>query len=167
MSHESLYSLNLKLLSSNENLYIEKINNGNSKKDSGFDLFVPENIIIPAGKIVLINMKVKCAVSKKVWNNEYQKWKLDVPSPYYLYARSSVSKRGIMLVNSVGVIDSGYRGPLMAAFYNSTDNDVIIPSGDRLVQICMPDLSYDFSVSLVDNLDETERGEGGLGSSGK
>ena len=102
MSHESLYSLNLKLLSSNENLYIEKINNGNSKKDSGFDLFVPENIIIPAGKIVLINMKVKCAVSKKVWNNEYQKWKLDVPSPYYLYARSSVSKRGIMLVNSVG-----------------------------------------------------------------
>ena len=72
-----------------------------------------------------------------------------------------------MLVNSVGVIDSGYRGPLMAAFYNSTDNDVIIPSGDRLVQICMPDLSYDFSVSLVDNLDETERGEGGLGSSGK
>ena len=167
MSHESLYSLNLKLLSSNENLYIEKINNGNSKKDSGFDLFVPENIIIPAGKIVLINMKVKCAVSKKVWNNEYQKWKLDVPSPYYLYARSSVSKRGIMLVNSVGVIDSGYRGPLMAAFYNSTDNDVIIPSGDRLVQICMPDLSYDFSVSLVDNLDETERGEGGLGSTGK
>jgi len=167
MSHEALYSLKLKLLSSNENLYIEKINNGNSKNDSGFDLFVPENIIIPAGKIVLINMKVKCAVSKKVWNNEYQKWKLDVPSPYYLYARSSVSKRGIMLVNSVGVIDSGYRGPLMAAFYNSTDNDVIIPSGDRLVQICMPDLSYDFSVSLVDNLDETERGEGGLGSTGK
>ena len=167
MSHSSMYSLNLKVLSSNENLYVEKINNGNLKNDSGFDLFVPETVIIPAGRIVLIDMKVKCAVSKKVWDNEYHRWKLNVPSAYYLYARSSVSKRGIILVNSVGIIDSGYRGPLMAAFYNTTDNDVIIPEGDRIVQICMPDLSYDFNVSLVDSLNDTERGEGGLGSTGK
>ena len=166
MSNTPLYSLNLQLLSDNQNLYFEKINNSNSKKDSGFDLFVPESVVIPAGQILLINMKVKCSVSKKVWDNEFQRWKLGVPSPYYLYARSSVSKRGIMLVNSVGIIDSGYRGPLMAAFYNTTDNDVVIPEGDRIVQICMPDLSYDFGVSVVDSLDDTERGEGGLGSTG-
>ena len=88
-------------------------------------------------------------------------------SPYYLYARSSVSKRGIILVNSVGIIDSGYRGPLMAAFYNTKKEPVTIESGDRIVQICMPDLSYNFNVTLVDSLDETERGEGGLGSTGE
>ena len=55
----------------------------------------------------------------------------------------------------------------MAAFYNTTDNDVIISEGDRIVQICMPDLSYDFSVNVVDSLDETERGEGGMGSTGE
>lgn len=164
----STYSINLKVLSNNKNLYVEKINNLNlnSKNDSGFDLFVPETVTIPAGRVLLIDMKVKCSVSKKAWDNEYQRWKLGVASPYYLYARSSVSKRGIILANSVGIIDSGYRGPLMAAFYNTTDNDVTIPEGDRIVQICMPDLSYDFNVNVVDSLDETERGEGGLGSTG-
>lgn len=101
-------------------------------------------------------MGVKCAVTK---NTE--------PSPYYLYARSSVSKRGIILANSVGIIDSGYRGFLMAAFYNTKKEPVTIESGDRIVQICMPDLSYDFNVQLVESLDHTERGEGGLGSTGK
>jgi dUTP pyrophosphatase len=135
---------------------ISKLENPDNKKnDSGFDLYVPQSVTIEPGEIKLINMGVKCAVTK---NTE--------PSPYYLYARSSVSKRGIILANSVGIIDSGYRGPLMAAFYNTTDNDVIIPEGDRIVQICMPDLSYDFGVSVVDSLDETERGEGGLGSTG-
>ena len=55
----------------------------------------------------------------------------------------------------------------MAAFYNTTKESVTIQSGDRIVQICMPDLSYHFNVTLVDSLDETERGEGGLGSTGE
>ena len=153
--HETSYNVNIQLLTNNQKLYQTKIDKGNSKKDSGFDLFVPNHILIPAGKIVLIDMKVKCAVYR---NNK--------TSPYYLYARSSVSNRGIMLVNSVGIIDSGYRGSLMAAFYNTTNKDVKIPEGERIVQICMPNLSYDFKVNLVDSLDETERGEGGLGSTG-
>ena len=150
------YSINLQLLENNKNLYINSIERGNSKNDSGFDLYVPNTIVIPPGEIKLINMGVKCAVTK---NTE--------PSPYYLYARSSVSKRGIILVNSVGIIDSGYRGPLMAAFYNTKKEPVTIESGDRIVQICMPDLSYNFNVELVECLDDTERGEGGLGSTGK
>ena len=150
------YTINLQLLEDNKNLYINSIAKGNSKNDSGFDLYVPQSITIEAGEIKLINMGVKCAVTK---NTE--------PSPYYLYARSSVSKRGIILVNSVGIIDSGYRGPLMAAFYNTKKEPVTIQSGDRIVQICMPDLSYSFNVQLVDSLDHTERGEGGLGSTGK
>ena len=72
-----------------------------------------------------------------------------------------------MLVNSVGIIDSGYRGNLMAAFYNTKKESVIINEGDRLVQICLPALSPEFEVQLVDKLDKTTRGEGGLGSTGK
>ena len=139
---------------------IKKLENPDNKKnDSGFDLYVPQSVTIEPGEIKLINMGVKCAVTK---NTE--------PSPYYLYARSSVSKRGIILANSVGIIDSGYRGFLMAAFYNTKKKPVTINSGDRIVQICMPDLSYDFNVQLLEHpqdLDATERGEGGLGSTGK
>ena len=138
------YTINLQLLENNKNLYDNSIAKGNSKKDSGFDLYVPQSVTIEAGEIKLINMGVKCAVTK---NTE--------PSPYYLYARSSVSKRGIILVNSVGIIDSGYRGPLLAAFYNTKKEPVTIESGDRIVQICMPDLSYDFNVQIVESLDHS------------
>ena len=72
-----------------------------------------------------------------------------------------------MLVNSVGVIDSGYRGNLMAAFYNTKKEAVTINAGDRIVQICLPNLSPKFIVECVEELEETERGEGGLGSTGK
>lgn len=168
------YTLNLQLLSNNINLYTDKINKGNTKKDSGFDLFVPETVTIQPGEIQLINMGVKCAVTKHIkkiaisqLDNNIGSGEFIESSPYYLYPRSSVSKRGIILVNSVGIIDSGYRGPLMAAFYNTTKESVTIQSGDRIVQICMPDLSYHFNVTLVDSLDETERGEGGLGSTGE
>ena len=170
----SFYTIKLQLLNSNINLYTEKIKKGNTKKDSGFDLFVPQEVTIQPGEIKLINMGVKCAVTKhtkKIANsqsdNNIGSGEFTESSPYYLYARSSVSKRGIILVNSVGIIDSGYRGPLMAAFYNTKKEPVTIELGDRIVQICMPDLSYHFNVALVDSLDETERGEGGLGSTGE
>jgi len=161
------YSINLQILEGNIKLYDKAISKGNSKNDSGFDLHVPKTVVIPPGGIKLIDMGVKCAVSKKEWNHTYQLWTVSVPSPYYLYARSSVSKLGIILANSVGIIDSGYRGSLMAAFYNTSEEPVKIMEGDRIVQICMPDLSYNFTINCVNDLDKTERGEGGLGSTGK
>tara|TARA_B100000900_G_scaffold338987_1_gene301311 strand:- start:238 stop:729 length:492 start_codon:yes stop_codon:yes gene_type:complete len=139
------------------NLYKQKISEGNLKKDSGFDLFCPEDVEIQAGEIKLIDMKVKCAVYK---NSE--------PSAYYMYSRSSTPiKYGLILGNSVGIIDSGYRGNLMASFYNTKKQEVKISAGTRLVQICMPDLSYDFDVDIVDSLNTTARGEGGFGSTGE
>ena len=56
---------------------------------------------------------------------------------------------------------------LMAAFFNTTDNPVKIHKGDRITQICMPELDYDFSVELTNGLKETERGSGGIGSTGR
>lgn len=127
--------------------------------DSGFDLFVTEDIVIPAGEIKMINMQVKCAV--------YGNYKGSVvPLPYYLYPRSSVIKRGIMMANSVGIIDSGYRGPLMAGFYNTRSEDVEINAGERIVQICLSDISPYYNVTLTDEIEKTERDEGGIGSTG-
>ena len=138
----------------------------NKHPDSGFDLFVPETVTIEARKIKLIDMKVSCSVSKVLMKNTNEA-KMTEPSPYYMYARSSVSKRGIMLANSVGIIDSGYRGTLMAAFFNTTDNPVTIGKGDRVVQLCMPGLDYNFTVEVANSLELTERGAGGIGSTGR
>ena len=127
--------------------------------DSGFDLFVPKDVVIPPGEVKVINMQVKCAV--------YGRYKgAMVPLPYYLYPRSSVSKRGIILANSVGVIDCGYRGSLMAGFFNTKREEVTIKAGERIVQICMSDLCPYYNVSLTDNIESTDRNEGGLGSTG-
>ena len=148
----------------------------NLYNDSGFDLYTPvpltdvekADYTIPPGKIHIINLRVKCAVSEL--KSEYASYfgvrELEVPSPYFIYPRSSISKRGLMLANSVGIIDCGYRGNLMAALYNTTDEPITLKPGDRLLQICLPTLSNYFVAHVVDSLDETERGEAGLGSTG-
>ena len=112
-------------------------------------------------------MKVSCSVSKVIKSATMGSVHQYEPSAYYMYARSSVSKRGIMLANSVGIIDSGYRGTLKAAFFNTTDNPVTIGKGDRVVQVCMPGLDYNFTVEVANSLEETERGAGGIGSTGR
>ena len=96
------------------------------------------------------------------------------PVGYYLYPRSSTgTKTPLRLSNSVGIIDSGYRGNIIAAFDNrdsSNDGDFKVEKGSRVVQICPPELSYPVLVEIVDNesdLGTTNRGEGGFGSTGK
>tara|TARA_X000000950_G_scaffold218082_1_gene262430 strand:+ start:253 stop:879 length:627 start_codon:yes stop_codon:yes gene_type:complete len=147
----------------------------NRHKDSGFDIFTPgesgggQPIKIEAGETKLVGLGIKCALYEiNPTPREFQTSMAPVyvPRPYYLYPRSSISKRGLMLANSVGIIDSGYRGELKAAFHNTSSEAVIINPGDRLVQICMPNLSTDYVARMVDKLDETKRGEGGIGSTG-
>ena len=83
-----------------------------------------------------------------------------------IYARSGMAcKRGLAPANKVGVIDSDYRGEIMVALYNHSDEAVTVSKGERIAQlVIMPvDLcEYGFS----DELDKTERGEGGFGSTG-
>lgn len=100
---------------------------------------------------------------------------------YYLYPRSSISKTRMRIANSVGIIDSGYRGDIIAAVdtigvFGSTDiwhiwKETLAPikKYDRYFQICSPDLSP-FMVYIVDNERElgkpTTRGAGCFGSTG-
>ncbi len=124
--------------------------------DSGFDLYAPEETVLEPGKPVLFNYQIKCAMYEK-----------DVPQAYYLYARSSIYKFGLRLANSVGIIDRGYRGNIGAVFDVLPDVKPI-EKHQRLTQICHPRLEP-FLVHVVDDLDKlgnTERGEGGFGSTG-
>ena len=74
-----------------------------SGEDSGFDLFNPCKVdLIETTKV---NFNVKCAMMEE--NNSL---------PFYLYMRSSLSKTNILLANSVGIIDKGYRGDICAYF---------------------------------------------------
>lgn len=82
-----------------------------------------------------------------------------------LFARSGLGSEGLTLANSVGVIDSGYRGPVRAPLINLGKRPVTIHEGDRVCQMVIveyvaPEWVRDYS------LGESERGEGGFGSSG-
>ena len=81
--------------------------------------------------------------------------------------RSSIgAKTPMRLSNSVGLIDSGYRGELGVLYDNIDVNDVTIHKGDRIAQLLiMP--SYRFQAKVVDILADSDRGEGGFGASGK
>ena len=83
-----------------------------------------------------------------------------------LVPRSSISKTPLRMANSIGIIDAGYRGEIMAAVDNISDEDYMISPGDRLFQLVHPTL-YPIHASVESNLSDTERGEGGFGSTGK
>ena len=123
--------------------------------DSGLDLFFPEDINLNPHETKIINLQIKCEAWKNSKNSESYS--------YYLYPRSSISKTPLRMSNSVGIIDSGYRGNLMVAVDNTSDIVYMIKKGQRLFQICSPNLSP-VTFSLVDTLSETSRGEGGFGS---
>jgi len=83
-----------------------------------------------------------------------------------MYPRSSISKTPLRLANSVGIIDSGYRGELQAPVDNFSCQKYIVEEGQRLFQICSGDLTPFFNIKIVDSLDQTDRGAGGFGSTG-
>ena len=81
--------------------------------------------------------------------------------------RSSMgTKTPLRLSNSIGLIDSGYRGELGILYDNTSDKDYTITAGDRIAQLLvMP--SYRFKANVVDTLEDSDRGETGFGDSGK
>jgi dUTPase len=189
-----------------KNMYyaaVERHNNNllnNKFMDAGFDLFLPENEDpneidqweetirffgtgwnnrIPVNKV---DFKLNCSAKMycdtgKIFN-----------TGFYMYPRSSLSKTKLRLANSVGIIDSGYRGNLIGMFdvvnmddeaqtqsishqkkEEYKDYDFCAKVNDRLVQICAPGL-VPIYVEIVNSIDElgseTERGVGGFGSTG-
>ena len=127
--------------------------------DSGLDLFVVEDIVIPGGsRSNEIDLKISCEAFLSSEN-------MDANISYYLYPRSSTSKTPIRLSNSIGIIDAGYRGNIKAFVDNIDQEDYLIEGGSRLFQICSAVL-HPITMNIVNSLSETSRGGGGFGSTG-
>jgi dUTP pyrophosphatase len=123
--------------------------------DAGMDLYCPHQLIIEPNETHLIKMGIACEMT-----DEY------LPVSFMLVPRSSISKTPLRMSNSIGIIDSGYRGEIMASVDNISNEDYMITPGQRLFQIIHPTL-YPFNTDVVKELSETERGDGGFGSTGK
>lgn len=94
---------------------------------------------------------------------------MEIPNGYVglVYARSGLScKQGLAPANKVGVIDSDYRGNIMIALYNQSNETRIVSEGDRIAQIIIQPVEQ-FGFKVTENLSNTIRGNGGFGSSGK
>ena len=92
----------------------------------------------------------------------------ELPDGYFgaVYARSGLaSKKGLRPANCVGVVDSDYRGEVMVALHNDSDHIMTIDAGERIAQlVLMPYVNMTFE--QIEELNTTNRGEGGFGSTG-
>ncbi|ANS04316.1 dUTP diphosphatase [uncultured Mediterranean phage] len=139
-----------------------KDNNGGAEfPDAGVDLYFPKDITIPAGETVKIDLEIQCAAFHCGTGAAPLR-----PCSFFLYPRSSIVKTPLRLANSAGIIDSGYRGNIMAVVDNIKDYDYTVKKDQRLFQLCAPNLQ-EICVRVVETLGETPRGKGGFGSTGK
>ncbi len=114
--------------------------------DADIQLAPGETVLIPTGLAIFIGDANLCAT---------------------ILPRSGLGhKHGIVLGNLVGLIDSDYQGPLMVSMWNRGNDSFTIQPGDRIAQLVfMPVVQAEFN--LVDSFEQTARGEGGFGHSGK
>jgi len=129
--------------------------------DVGLDVYSPEEITINPGETEWVDMGINCEMV--TGPSEHQQ---NTNIPFFMFPRSSISKTPLRLANGTGIFDAGYRGRVIAALDNIKDHPYTIKKGDRLVQICLPDLKK-FNIRIVDKLSSSERGESGFGSTGK
>jgi len=145
--------------------------------DAGFDILMPSsgqscmgNIGVAGRGPTKIDFLVKCSAQMCFGSGSA------LYTGYYMYPRSSLSKTKLRLANSVGIIDSGYRGNLIGMFdcfsagksaLCECEYDYVVKPYERLVQICAPNL-VPIYVEMVESVEDlsvtTVRGEGGFGS---
>lgn len=137
-----------------EYLQTKYTSNSQYVNDIGFDLYLPCDIIVQPYETKFINLGIKI---------EYQLGNCG----FHLYPRSSISKTKIRLANSVGIIDPNYRGNLIAAVDNISNEIQILKQGERYFQLVFVRMDKLSKVEVVDELSITERGINGFGSTGK
>ena len=118
--------------------------------DAGMDLFARADGTIPARGSAVFDTGVH----------------VEIPAEYvgFIKSKSGLNvKRGIV---AEGVIDAGYTGPIVVKLYNHSDEDLLIRAGDKLTQLVILPVALP-ELELCDALNETERGAGGFGSTGR
>lgn len=125
---------------------------------AGYDLYAAEGAFIPAGKTVMVGTGLAMEIPNGFWGG--------------VYARSGLAtKQGLRPANCVGVIDSDYRGEIIVALHNDSDSEKIVQAGDRIAQLVFHQTLMSIEIDgqsweVVDDLDNTDRGDGGFGSTG-
>jgi dUTP pyrophosphatase len=123
-----------------------------SEGDAGCDLRASNDYTIPAGERVLVGTGIRLALPPGI--------------VALVHPRSGLALRhGITVLNTPGTIDSGYRGEVGVILYNSSNKGFVVARGDRIAQLVFQHhLTASFDV--VNDLNGTERGTDGFGSSG-
>ena len=119
--------------------------------DAGLDLYVLEDLHFDPGETKAIKLGISCEPKDGI--------------AYYLFPRSSISKTPLRMANSIGLIDGGYRGEIMAVCDNIKSESYTAKKGQRLFQLVATD-SSPIQYELVEELEMTTRGTGGFGSTG-
>lgn len=123
---------------------------------AGLDLraLINEPLTVKAGETVLIPTGISIYIA-------------DPNLAAVILPRSGLGhKNGIVLGNLVGLIDSDYQGPLMVSLWNRSQDDFTVNVGDRIAQLVFVPV-VQASFNIVQDFEQTERGEGGFGHSGK
>lgn len=140
--------INIKLL--NENARLPK---RQTEFSAGADLYSAEEYMIKSGETHMFSTGIAA----------------EIPCGYggFVFARSGLAtKKGLAPANKVGVIDADYRGEIKVALLNHSQEDCLVCVGDRIAQlVIMPIVAADYV--LVGELNNSNRGEGGFGSTGK
>lgn len=172
-SHKRVMCLSIFVDNDNDNLkqlytdsakkHNDRIMNDPHFYDAGFDLFLPSVQLFNPDVINKVDFNVKCCA--KVYNKRMDSYF----TPFYTYARSSISKTPLRLANNQGIIDAGYRGNLIGMFDCLFGQEYRVDEYSRMLQICAPNL-IPIYVNIVDSFEDlgpsTSRGDGGFGSTG-
>lgn len=142
-------------------IYQSRKKNITNRGDAGLDLVTPSDILIKPGERILLDLQVKVQLSFKcLFFKRYLS--------YILIPRSSIATNTpLMMINSIGLIDSSYLGTIKVPLINVSENTFLIKKGSRLVQLVTPNLSTVKTFDIISNEDfnrKTKRGQNGFGS---
>ena len=155
--------------------------------NAGFDLYLAESVQTEFSSVSMCRLGCRARMVRCSPDG------LEEEVHYWLAPRSSIWKSGVIMANSMGIIDRTYRGPLMGAVIpiekergiwsvmtEDSDYDMYVRNneakpvqapflekGIRLFQVLAPDMGWIREVRIVENLPATNRGEGGFGSTGR
>ena len=160
--------LNIKIENDPNGVYdVNPIGSHHHEGDIGFDLYLVDEFIIPNGaKNFKIRLGVACSMEEAIPIVNTETACSRTPIGYMLAPRSSMAKLGLRQSNSIGFIDSGYRGEIILPVDNISGGAVRMISGSRICQLVAMN-GWEIKHQFVESLTETDRGVGGFGSTGK
>lgn len=129
--------------------------------DAGFDLCTPHHVTVPGCSFNFFKQKSECGAA--VVNTGVH---IQIPEGYVGFIKSKSGLNVKHDITAEGVIDSGYTGPIIVKLYNHGPEDYTFKRGDKITQLVILPICTD-ELEWVDDLEETERGDKGFGSSGK